>query len=255
MVYDSLEKRLWMAYGSWHTGIYIVELDTATGGIKTEGDLGKRIARRQTTGYGLEGPELIYRNGWYYLFVSYDPLGVKYNVRVGRSKNPDGPYYDFNGIDMAAASSNIPMIETAYQFNDHGGWQGTAHCAVINDSGSFYIFNQGRPSIEPGLFTLHVRKIFWIDDWPVVSPERYAGVPKCALSADSFVGTWEHLNLIYKTTGNYISRSEYLTISGDGTFNDNHANIWTFNGDTLCIKLEQWRCPEINCFLGMGLGI
>jgi arabinan endo-1,5-alpha-L-arabinosidase len=130
VVYDSVSRRLWMAYGSWERGIHILELDTATGGIKTPGDKGVKIARRKTTAAGLEGAEISYRNGWYYLFVSYDPLGDLYNVRVGRSGNANGPYYDFNGVDMAELSSNIPMIQAPYRFNNHFGWQGTGHCGV-----------------------------------------------------------------------------------------------------------------------------
>jgi len=231
VVYDSINQRLWMAYGSWHSGLYILELDTATGGIKTPGNRGVRIAAR--TG-GLEGPEITYRNGWYYLFVSYDPLGVLYNVRVGRSKNANGPYYDFNGVNMADYTSNIPMIQAPYRFNNHPGWQGTAHCGVYNDNGTYYMFNQGRPSIEDFEMVLHVRKIFWIDGWPIVSPERYAGVPQCEITADSLTGKWEHMPLIYKTsTTNPHSTSQSLELHADGTFNNNPANTWTFNNDTL----------------------
>ncbi len=230
VVFDSTAQKLWMAYGSWHSGLYILELDTATGGLKTPGDRGVRIAARNG---GLEGPEIIYRNGWYYLFVSYDPLGDLYNVRVGRSKTAGGPYYDFNGTNMANYTDNIPMIQAPYRFNNHPGWQGTAHCGVYSDNGEYYMFNQGRPSIEPAMMVLHVRKIFWIDDWPVVSPERYAGVSQCPFTADSLIGTWEHLALIYNTSSNFHSKSVPLDLHPDGTFNSEPANTWTLVNDTL----------------------
>lgn len=249
VVYDSVENKLWMAYGSWHTGLYVLELDTATGGIKTPGDRGVKIAARQP-GYGLEGPEISYRNGWYYLFVSYDPLGDIYNVRVGRSKNPNGPYYDINGIDMAQPSSNTPMILSPYQFKNHPGWQGTAHCAVYNDNGNYYMFNQGRPSIEPAMMVLHTRKIFWIDDWPVVSPEPYAGVTQCALSSDSLIGTWEHMPLIYKRFGSYHSISKNLKLNEDGSLNDNSADTWTFDGDTLKLNWDGADTQKLLVFWG-----
>src|SRR3989304_1061126 len=140
VIYDSTAQRLWMVYGSWHRGLYVLELDTATGGIKTPGNRGVKVAARNG---GLEGPEINYRNGWYYLFVSYDPLGDLYNVRVGRSKTLNGPYYDINGNNMAANTDNNPMVLSPYRFNNHPGWQGTAHCGVYNDNGSYYMFNQG----------------------------------------------------------------------------------------------------------------
>ncbi|UCH13423.1 MAG: family 43 glycosylhydrolase [Bacteroidales bacterium] len=233
VVYDSINKKLWMTYGSWESGLYILELDTATGGIKTPGDRGIRIAARNG---GLEGPEITYRNGWYYLFVSYDPLGDIYNVRVGRSRNADGPYYDINGVNMADYTDNIPLIQAPYKFNNHPGWQGTAHCGVYNDNGTYYMFNQGRPSIESAMMVLHVRKIFWINDWPVVSPERYAGVPQCSITEDSLVGKWEHLLLIHRTGGSFHNTSESLELHADGSFNSSTTNSWTLDGDTLTLS-------------------
>lgn len=237
VIYDSVTGRLWMSYGSWYNGIYMIELDTATGGNKIPGYKGFRIANRETPAKGLEGSELTYRNGWYYLFVSYDPLGDIYNVRVGRSKSPTGPYLDFNGNPMTNKADNIPMILAPYKFNYHPGWQGTGHCGVYNDNGTYYMFHQGRPSIEPTMMVLHVRKIYWVDDWPVVSPEMYAGVPECEIPVDSIVGEWENLPLIYKTSStNFHSTSQKLIISADGTFNNNTSNTWTFNNDTLILN-------------------
>jgi arabinan endo-1,5-alpha-L-arabinosidase len=251
VVYDSVEQRLWMAYGSWERGIYILELDTATGGIKTPGDRGAKIAVRKSTSYGLEGPELSYRNGWYYLFVSYDGLGDLYNVRVGRSRNANGPFYDFNGINMVGSNS-VPMIQSPYRFNDHPGWQGTGHCGVYNDNGTYYMFNQGRPSIQSAMMVLHVREIFWMDDWPVLSPERYAGVPKCTITADSLLGNWEHMPLIYHSTTalGFHSTSDSLHLYADGTFNSDAANTWTFDNDTLTLNWKNGTLYKLFVFWG-----
>ncbi len=245
VIYDTVEKKLWMAYGSWYTGIYIVELDTNTYGLKTEGDRGKRIANRLNNYYGQEGPELVYRNGWYYLLMSYDGLGDLYNVRVGRSRTPDGPYLDVNGVDMTDKSDSEPMILGPYQFNNHPGWQGTGHCGVYNDEGKYYFFAQGRPSIIPEMMVLQTREIYWINDWPVLSPECYAGVPDCDVLTDSLVGEWEHMPLIYtnNTSVNYRSTSESLIIAADGTFNEESANTWTFDGDTLVLN---WSTGEVD---------
>ncbi len=245
VVYDSVEKKLWMAYGSWYTGIYIVELDTNTYGLKTEGDRGKRIANRLNNYYGQEGPELVYRNGWYYLLLAYDALGDLYNVRVGRSRSPEGPYLDVNGVDMTDKSDSEPMILGPYQFNNHPGWQGTGHCGVYNDEGKYYFFAQGRPSIIPEMMVLQTREIYWIDEWPVLSPECYAGVPDCEVLKDSLIGEWEHMPLIYtnSTSVNYRSTSETLTLASDGTFNDETVNTWTFDGDTLVLT---WSSGEID---------
>ena len=249
VVFDSVEGRLWMTYGSWHTGLYILELDTATGGIKTPGDRGTSIAARNNN-RGLEGPEIIYRNGWYYLFVSYDRLDDFYNVRVGRSRSASGPYYDIDSIDMAAHSDNYPMILSPYRFSDHFGWQGTAHCGVFNDGGTYYMFNQGRPSIEPTMMVLHVRKIFWLNDWPVLSPERYAGVHPCQITSDSLVGTWQHMPLIYRTSLYYHSTPADLDLSSDGTFNGDPGNTWILDSDTLWLNWSNGDIHKLIVFRG-----
>ncbi|MEJ1731238.1 family 43 glycosylhydrolase, partial [Escherichia coli] len=52
----------------------------------------------------IEGPYILYHPGteYYYLFLSFGGLGAYdgYNIRVARSKSPDGPYADASGQDM-----------------------------------------------------------------------------------------------------------------------------------------------------------
>ena len=114
--YDE-DGRLWMSYGSWSGGIWMLELDEATGlrdydvnyeltgtgnGITIDPYFGKKIAG----GYYVSGEAsyIEYIGGWYYLFVTYGGLaagGVAgdynnggYQMRVFRSDSPDGPYVD-----------------------------------------------------------------------------------------------------------------------------------------------------------------
>src|SRR5699024_8906024 len=81
----------YMYYGSAWDGIYVLKLDPTTGLAADEGDIGKRVVVRGTTNGqvngNIEAPEIIYNDsiGKYYLFMSYDWLETKYNVRVGRS--------------------------------------------------------------------------------------------------------------------------------------------------------------------------
>ena len=96
------EGKLWMVYGSYSGGIYILEMNPDTG-FPLEGQgygkklLGKNHAR-------IEGPYILYSpdTDYYYLFLSFGGLGANdgYNIRVCRSKNPDGPYEDALGQPM-----------------------------------------------------------------------------------------------------------------------------------------------------------
>jgi arabinan endo-1,5-alpha-L-arabinosidase len=241
----------WMYYGSAFDGIYVLKLNAATGLAAASGDKGKRIAQRGFTNSAvngnIEGPEVIYNSSQnkYYLFIAYDWLETKYNVRVGRSTLPQGPFLDYNGKDMNTEEDNIPMIIAPYQFQGHGGWQGVAHCAVFDEGGQYYMAHQGRPSVDKYFMDLHVRKIFWTTDgWPVVSPERYANVAQSSITQTELAGEWEQIVLGYKVVPGYsveqtnadLQVATTITLNADGKINGSAANAWTFNTPWLELK-------------------
>jgi len=251
----------WMYYGSAWNGIYILQLNPATGLALTPGDKGKRIANRgYTNGVyngNIEAAEVIYNQSLnkYFLFIAYDWLETKYNVRVCKADNPQGPFYDYNGIDANANIDHGPMIIAPYQFANHGGWQGTAHCSVFDDgNGDYFIAHQGRPSINKYFMDLHVRKIFWTDDgWPVVSPERYAWEDNTKVPIDSITGNWESIILNYQVVPGYaneqtnpgLQTSVPLTIDAGGIFNGDAGSAWTYNAPWLQLKWSNGATAKV----------
>lgn len=242
----------YMYYGSAWDGIYILKLNAATGLAATTGDKGKRIANRGfTSGQyngNIEGAEIIYNASLkkYFLFIAYDWLQTKYNVRVCRSDNPEGPFYDYNGVDANTNVDHGPMIIAPYQFSGHGGWQGTAHCTVFtDDEGQYYIAHQGRPAVNSYFMDLHVRKLFWTDDgWPVASPERYAWEDNATVSIDDIPGTWERIVLDYKIVPGYADEqtspdmqvAQNITIDAAGTLNSDASSTWSYSKPWLTLK-------------------
>ena len=138
--YDE-EGRLWMSYGSWSGGIWMLELDEETGlrdydvtyeltgtgnGITVDPYFGKKIAG----GYYVSGEAsyIEYIGGWYFLFVTYGGLaagGVKndynnggYQMRVFRSESPDGPYVDARNTSAVFKSF---MTDFGPSANDNRG--------------------------------------------------------------------------------------------------------------------------------------
>lgn len=121
-----------MHYGSYFGGLYCLELDKNSGYPVVEGDLGKKVVSRANfLRDNLEAPEIIYNpdNGYYYLFSSYDPLMTTYNVRVGRSRNAEGPFTDMHGRELSESTENFPILTAPYRFEGHCGWVGTAIAA------------------------------------------------------------------------------------------------------------------------------
>lgn len=272
----------WLYYGSAFDGIYVLKLDAATGLAATSGDKGKRIAQRGFTNGvingNIEGAEIIYNTteSRYYLFMAYDWLETKYNVRVGRSASPQGPFYDYKGKDLNTEEDHIPMIVAPYQFTGHGGWQGVSHCSVFENGGQYYMAHQGRPAVDKYYMDLHVRKIFWTaDGWPVVSPERYANVAQTAIAQSELAGDWEEIVLGYQVVPGYSAEqtspnlqvATTITLNVNGTINGNAANTWSYsapwlqmvwnNGafiDKLYVSRERdWENKKISTLVFTGL--
>ncbi len=196
IVTDPNNGKMWMLYGSYFGGLYAVELNSQTGKTMTPDDQGHSIARRANMKKdNIEAPEIIYNPTLkkYFLFMSYDPLMTTYNVRVGRSDKPEGPFLDYFGNDLRDTINHFPILTHPYRFDNHPGWAGTGHCAVFqNEKGDFFMAHQSRLSPENHLMVLHVREIKWTaDGWPVVSPERFAGSVQKPISQKRLAGNWE----------------------------------------------------------------
>jgi arabinan endo-1,5-alpha-L-arabinosidase len=155
--------KLWLAFGSYWSGIKLVPLDSTTG----------KPPAPQTPRYSLawnssiEAACVHYRAGWYYLFVNWDRCcaGVKstYNLRVGRSRQITGPYLDRAGKDMREGGGTL-FLGTA------GRYIGPGHIGILDTRGtnwlSFHFYdgnNRGRPTLE-------IRPLDWTaDGWPAVA--------------------------------------------------------------------------------------
>lgn len=242
----------WMYYGSGWDGIYALQLNPSTGLALVSGDKGKRIVNRGFTGGkyngNIEGADIIYNAALnkYYLFIAYDWLETKYNVRVMRGSQPGGPFYDFNGADANTNVDHGPMIIAPYKFAGHSGWQGVAHSTTFSDgAGNYFIAHQGRPGVDKYFMNLHVRKLFWTaDGWPVASPERYAWEKDSLIAQADIAGEWEQIVLGYNIVPGYsveqvnpdFQNSFNLTISANGTMNGSAGNTWTYNAPWLELK-------------------
>ena len=254
----------WLIYGSWHSGFAAMQLDPSTGkplhalgnpwGKENEASYGKFIYTRQLGNrwQASEAPEVVYHDGYYYLFIAYDELSVAYNTRVVRSKNIDGPYYDITGKDVTNHGGDAyPILTHPYKFGNHHGWVGISHCAVFNDGkGNWYYASQQRfPENYKGnansnaLMLGGVRSIIWTSDgWPLVLPERYAGITQKAITETELLGDWQHINLAYHYKKQDASVA--MTLGSDHKVKSGWkaGKAWTFDAskNVLTIDNEQF---------------
>ena len=124
--YDETGK-LWMSYGSWSGGIFMLELDEATGlrnydvtyaeSETSDPYFGKKIAG----GHYVSGEAsyIEYIGGYYFLFMTYGGLEAAggYQMRVFRSLSPDGPYVDSKGASAIYNSYQLNFGPTANDGN------------------------------------------------------------------------------------------------------------------------------------------
>lgn len=210
--YDE-DGRMWMVYGSWSGGIFLLELDPETGlVIHPEADpennvdayFGKRLLG---SGHkSIEGPYILYdeASGYYYLFVSYGSLTREggYQMRVFRSETVDGEYVDMNGEYPGysdehsgfglklSGNYNLPSLERAYMATGHNS-------AFVDDDGKMYVvyhtrFDNNQENHEPRVHQMVLNE----EGWPCMLPYATDGetVSETGYAAEDIVGEYYVIN-------------------------------------------------------------
>lgn len=114
--YDA-DGGLWMVYGSYSGGIFLLQLDPATGKPLPGQGYGEHLVGGNHS--RIEGPTIQYdaSTGYYYLYVSFGGLDASggYDVRVARSRSVTGPYLDASGNDMRTVKADPaqPLFDDA----------------------------------------------------------------------------------------------------------------------------------------------
>jgi len=265
------EGKHYLIHGSWHSGFALLQLDPTTGKpLNTLGEpyanstseltarYGVRIGTRTALSrwQGSEAPEVIYKGGYYYLFMAYDGLDVPYNTRVVRSANIDGPYLDITGRNFTSGSGDCyPIVTHPYKFNLSNGWVGISHCCIFQkeNTNEWFYMSQGRLPVNVGgnaysnaIMMGHVRRIVWCPAspaepdnlWPIALPERYAAVPDFgAITKDSLAGTWEHINLKYSYGQQDAATA--LNLKADGTMSGALSGNWSYDATKKQLTMGQ----------------
>jgi arabinan endo-1,5-alpha-L-arabinosidase len=164
----------WLVFGSFWNGIKLVRLNadlTAPAEPQEWATVAGRprdyfIDEKNAGDGSIEAPFLFMKNGFYYLFVSFDHCcrGVKsdYKVMVGRSKAIIGPYVDRAGLKLIHGGGTPVLTGTP-------DWPGVGHNAVCTFDGRDYIVYHGYDANDGGKSKLLIKKLEWDGEgWPVV---------------------------------------------------------------------------------------
>ncbi|MBQ6063843.1 MAG: family 43 glycosylhydrolase [Prevotella sp.] len=274
--YDENGK-LWMAYGSWSGGIWMLELDESTGlrdydvtypstngnsdGVTSDPYFGIKIAGgRYVSG---EGPYIEHIGNYYFLFVSYgfySPNGG-YEMRVFRSEKPDGPYTDASGT-----SAIFPYYQMNYgpggdtrgekllgAYNMWGDMtvgecaQGHNSIVAAQDGRTYLVyhtkFNNGTAGHEVRVHQVLLNKSGWL----VAAPFEYNGetvgdaevASRQPFATADIVGTYDLL--LHKYGMDYENYEEVtpvrVTLTADGRVTGSMDGTWAIDAGTGYITL------------------
>jgi arabinan endo-1,5-alpha-L-arabinosidase len=261
---QSTPARCWLAFGSFWSGIKITEIDPDTGHPISDPPVLYSLAYNSS----IEAAFIIYREPYYYLFVSFDSCcqGVNstYNIRVGRATSVTGPYYDRNGTDMMSYGGN------RLTWNNET-WKGPGHNAVFLDNDGRYWIVHHAYIVPSGAAYLRIHELFWTEDfWPTLADQGPVDVEQALIAWWKFnegSGTIAGDSSAHHYDGNILGAtwvtdavSRPIVISLDGTNDyidlpdglpDNFAD---FNGLTISLWAYPTAVKSKSRFIDLGNG-
>lgn len=263
---------LWMIYGSWFGGLFMLELDENTGlrdyNVKydTINDVSDAYMGIKAAGghwVSGEGPYIEYMEdpdtgkGYYYLFVSYGCFNNDggYNMRVFRSESPSGPYVDQNGNSSIYTSGgdniggNIGMrLMSNYKWNcnDRPNKAQGHNSVLMDDDGKLFVIYHNKFDDAYGFHEVRVHQLIMNEDgWPVATPYEHVPGEEVSVTGhtkEAVIGEYEFIfhKLNQKIVADQVTSganaeveySKNITLNSDGTVTGDINGTWTISEDS-----------------------
>jgi len=169
----------WMVFGSFWSGMKLFQLSPDMNSPADPPNWRTVAARprywkvdetRASDGMtgGIEAPFIFHKDGWYYLFVSWDRCcaGAEstYKVVVGRAQDIQGPYFDKKGMDLRYGGGTL----VAKGDGEH--WAAVGHSAAYTFDGTDYFVAHAYDLTDDGASKLVIREFNWDEEgWPSVT--------------------------------------------------------------------------------------
>jgi arabinan endo-1,5-alpha-L-arabinosidase len=171
-VFHDRDGSLWLTFGSYWSGIKLIQLDPQTGKRLDPDSKMFSIAHNES----IEASYLCRHDDSYYLFVNWGSCcqGPKstYNIRVGRSKSVTGPYVDKAGVEMLHSGGSVFLGTT------NGPLIGPGHAGTLNAQGKDWFTSDFEGDLRmEGKATLAIMPLRWnADGWPEATVNDVKGV-------------------------------------------------------------------------------
>ena len=223
---------LWMIYGSHFGGIWVLEMDETTAMPKPGQGYGTRLTGGNF--HANEGSYMLYspESDYYYLFTSLGGFVADggYNMRISRSRTPNGPFFDAEGFNMADVWGDPQehgvklmggftfVAETGDEGESHGYLSPGHNSAYYDESLSKHLLiTHTRFPNRGEAHAIRVHEMFINeDDWLVASPHRYVPISgDTTVYADDIVGDYRFINHEHDTNTE-AKKSVYISLTADG---------------------------------------
>ena len=251
LFYNADESRLFMVYGSWSGGIFILELDKKTGQPYYPGKDGKEAKSGNFVDryFGThiaganhmsgEGSFLLYDKftKFYWLYLTYGGLTTTggYNMRLFRSNKLFGPYTDPAG--RMAQNSGVDVYKYGvklignYQFAGQPGYRSAGHnSAFISDDGKYYlIFHQRFLDSSKGEYhEVRVRQQFLNEDnWLCTAVYEYKNEKITKFSEGHVLGSYELVNHGNTEKDGSMLRTYRIKLEKGGVVSGDQTGTWS----------------------------
>lgn len=163
-VFRDADGSLWLAFGSFWSGLKLIQLDPATG-LRAAPDSPIYPLAHHTA---IEAPCLFRRGDHYYLLLNWGQCcrgtNSTYNLRIGRSSRVTGPYLDKENVDLLRGGGSL-FLET------RGTFVGPGHAAILSENGIDRLSCHFYDGARGGAPTLALLPLRWTaDGWPESAP-------------------------------------------------------------------------------------
>lgn len=244
----------WMVYGSFSGGIFILRMCPETGFPLPGQGYGTRLMGNNHS--RIEGPYILFspETEYYYLFVTFGGLGRNdgYNMRVSRSRNPDGPFYDNRGNaminvhgargsffdDRAIEPYGTKLMGGYWFMREQGeprqttGYLSPGHNSAYfcGETGRYFLIFHTRFVVGP-YHRVRVHEMFLTDcGWFVVAPFRFDGAPHRSFLPEHVPGSWKLVN--HGQEINYAANTSVtVNLAPDGTVYGAKTGYWSLDDD------------------------
>ena len=260
------EDRLWLVYGSYGLGLYLLELDPATG-LRKDGFVYADFAAGKVSFgdyYGthlasgsLEGGVLHYerdvpvlengqwtKKNYYYLMCSFGSLSSAYNMRCARSETPEGPSTDVNGNPVVCSTdigTGNKMLGSFRWENDPVDYFCPGHNDMFVTSAGVRLiayhcrtnyFIDKKLSRSNNFHYLYLGQFDYNSDgWPVMNANRYAGEELQDVTDEELLNiTAGKFEAVLFRQGVETAEAKRVVLRKDGTLDGAYKGRWKMYG-------------------------